>query len=668
MDKPLFSEEIKSVYEHSAIPLAVYYVEGGRFQTYLVSDGFCRAYETTREDLVMRLNGADPFVNILEKQEMAEAVRDFSDYDAEYNIVFHEYVGPNRRLITVHAIGNHEYTPDGRRYSVIRYHELSDIAQRKLFRNEEEQLHMALDGLSRDFDVIWLIDCNDHTITLLQSKQGVGVVQGAVEDARKLGVYENAVAGLIKTRIVEEDRERLSKQLSFEELEKNVPETGVYSCNYRQHDEKGGYRYLQMCFAKAEWNGVRNFIVGIRNVESMIRQQLENQRKLEEALERAEAATKAKSAFLFNMSHDIRTPLNAILGFVKLAREKKDSDGKLEDYLDKISISGEHLLSILNEVLEMARIENNRLVITTDLYSMDLFLSDCKMMMEGEMKKKNLTLVTERDLPYPYLYFDREHMLEVCINILSNAVKYTPPGGTIRVSTVELPGDTLNERIVEFVIEDTGCGMSEDFVEHAFDAFERERTQHGSGVPGTGLGLAIVKRLVDLMGGTIRIESKLGVGTKVIMRLPMKIGLESEKKAEQTGVDISVIPAGMKILLAEDNELNAEIAIELLSDRGFQVDLAENGAVCLEKYASAPVGTYDVILMDVQMPVMDGYTATKQIRQLDARRAMIPIIAMTANAFKEDVEKAMAAGMDRHVAKPIDVTKLEEALVSVLKR
>ena len=638
MDKPLFSEEIKSVYEHSAIPLAVYYVEGGRFQTYLVSDGFCRAYETTREDLVMRLNGDDPFVNILEKQEMIEAVRDFSDHDAEYNIVFHEYVGPNRRLITVHAIGNHEYTPDGRRYSVIRYHELSDIAQRKLFRNEEEQLHMALDGLSRDFDVIWLIDCNDHTITLLQSKQGVGVVQGAVEDARKLGVYENAVAGLIKTRIVEEDRERLSKQLSFEELEKNVPETGVYSCNYRQHDEKGGYRYLQMCFAKAEWNGVRNFIVGIRNVESMIRQQLENQRKLEEALERAEAATKAKSAFLFNMSHDIRTPLNAILGFVKLAREKKDSDGKLEDYLDKISISGEHLLSILNEVLEMARIENNRLVITTDLYSMDLFLSDCKMMVEGEMKKKNLTLVTERDLPYPYLYFDREHMLEVCINILSNAVKYTPPGGTIRVSTVELPGDTLNERIVEFVIEDTGCGMSEDFVEHAFDAFERERTQHGSGVPGTGLGLAIVKRLVDLMGGSIAVESKKGLGTTFNVTIPLQRAQEVEMTETTTPSESSVSVAGLHVLIAEDMKMNAEVLADPLEIKEITSEWAENGKIAVEMLAQSEEHHFDAVLMDMRMPIMDGLTATREIRKLDRTNAKeMPIIALTANAFEEDV-------------------------------
>ncbi len=668
MDKPLFSEEIRNLYEHSAIPIAVFYVKEGRFCTYLVSDGICKMYEATHEQMVSRLNSDDPFANIPEKQEMLDAVRDFSENDAEYNIVFHEYVGPNRRLITVHAVGDHEYTPDGRRYSVIRYHELSDVAQRKLFRNEEEKLHMALDGLSRDFDVIWLIDCNDHTISLLQSKQGVGVVQGAVEDARKLGVYENAVAGLIKTRIVEEDRDRLAQQITFEELEKNVPETGVYSVNYRQHDENGGYRYLQMCFARAEWNGVRNFIVGIRNIEGMIRQQLEDKKRLEDALEKAEAATRAKSAFLFNMSHDIRTPLNAILGFVKLAREKKDSEGKLEDYLDKISISGEHLLSILNEVLEMARIENNRLVISTDLYSIETFLDNCKMIMDGEMNKKNIAFETKRDLPYPYLYFDREHMMEVYINILSNAVKYTPPGGRIRVSTVELPGNTLNERIVESCVEDTGCGMTEEFVEHAFDAFERERTEHSTGAPGTGLGLAIVKRLVDLMSGTIRIESKLGVGTKVITRIPLKIGLESEKQAEQTGVDISVIPKGMKILLVEDNELNAEIATELLIDRGFQVDHAENGAVCLEKYISASVGTYDVILMDVQMPIMNGYTATKQIRQLDARRATIPIIAMTANAFKEDVEKALAAGMDRHVAKPIDIAKLEEALVSVLKR
>ncbi len=381
--------------------------------------------------------------------------------------------------------------------------------------------------------------------------------------------------------------------------------------------------------------------------------------ELEVAKVQADAANDAKTRFLFSMSHDIRTPLNAIIGFTELEEKNPEDVERNQEYRRKVKLASHQLLDILNNVLEMARIENNKLVLEEELVDTSEFFDTWVSVFEGEVKKKNLTLASSADMQHNYLYFDKTHMSEIMMNLVSNAIKYTPEGGEIRVSIRELPGDREGECIVESSVQDNGIGMSEEFVSSIFEEFSRERSSSQSGIQGTGLGMAIVKSLVDLMKGTISIDSKVGQGTKVTIRLPHRYGTETDYQKQSSGETVEYDFTGKRVLMAEDNDLNAEIAEELLQEKGFEVERVEDGAICVEKLCAAEAGYYDLILMDIQMPNLDGYEATRQIRALDnPRKAQIPILAMTANAFKEDRQAAARAGMDGHIAKPLDVQKM----------
>lgn len=400
------------------------------------------------------------------------------------------------------------------------------------------------------------------------------------------------------------------------------------------------------------------------NIQSEL---LKKQKELEEAKEAAEAANIAKSNFLFNMSHDIRTPLNAIIGFTDLAIKRLDDTEKVREYLNNIHTSGEKLLDILNGVLEMARIESNDISITEDLTDITQFLESCYVMFNAAFREKFLLCRVENNITHRYLYIDKVHVEEVLLNIISNAVKYTPEGGRIHIVTNELPGEKKGECLIEFSVEDNGIGMSKEFLSHAFDDFARERNEKTTNISGTGLGLPIVKRLVELMNGTIRIESKLGKGTKVTTVLPHRIGTKrglcNEHKAE---INLELF-RGRTILLAEDNDLNAEIAVEILRDAGINVVRVCDGIECVRELNDMKAGTFDLILMDIQMPNMNGYKATHEIRNIkDKKKANIPIIAMTANAFKEDEKRAISEGMNGHIAKPIDIGRLFEMLAETI--
>ncbi|MBR6395484.1 MAG: response regulator, partial [Lachnospiraceae bacterium] len=335
------------------------------------------------------------------------------------------------------------------------------------------------------------------------------------------------------------------------------------------------------------------------NIQSEL---LKKQKELEEAKEAAEAANKAKSNFLFNMSHDIRTPLNAIIGFTDLAIKRLDDTEKVREYLNNIHTSGEKLLDILNGVLEMARIESNDISITEDLIDTAQFLESCYVMFNAAFREKFLLCRIENNITHRYLYIDKVHVEEVLLNIISNAVKYTPEGGRIHIVTNELPGEKKGECLIEFSVEDNGIGMSKEFLSHAFDDFARERNEKTTNISGTGLGLPIVKRLVGLMNGTIRIESKLGKGTKVTTVMPHRIGTKrglcNEHKAEIN----PELFRGRTILLAEDNDLNAEIAVEILRDVGMNVVRVCDGIECVRELNDMKAGTFDLILMDIQMP------------------------------------------------------------------
>jgi len=393
---------------------------------------------------------------------------------------------------------------------------------------------------------------------------------------------------------------------------------------------------------------------------------LEHQReRLEAAVKQAREASKAKSDFLFNMSHDIRTPMNAILGFTHLALENEDPKVQRE-YLENIDIASKQLLDLINNVLELSRIENRKVIIDEKLVEVNYTCRQLCTILDSDLKRKNLHFTVDLQMKDRYLYADIPHFSQVFLNIASNAIKYTPEGGRIDVSFRELPGDQPGMCFVETVVKDSGIGMSPEFLEKAYESFARERTSTISGIQGTGLGLAIVKNLVDLMHGTIQIESRQGEGTTVTVRIPHRVGTAPEEVEKPKEIPADLLK-DRRILMAEDIDINAVITTKLLTSRGAKVDRAKDGAECVEMLKKAEPGTYDLILMDIQMPVLDGYGAAQAIRALeDPERDGIPILALTANAFQEDCDRAIEAGMNGHVAKPLDAMKLFQAIMGVL--
>ncbi|MDO4493401.1 MAG: ATP-binding protein [Clostridia bacterium] len=395
--------------------------------------------------------------------------------------------------------------------------------------------------------------------------------------------------------------------------------------------------------------------------------------RLYRANKAAEAADKAKSDFLFNMSHDIRTPMNAIIGFSGLIGKELEKPGgpdmgKVADYRDKIEHSGNLLLSIINNVLDMARIESGKAEPDETYVNTNKVISELMSVFEADAKKKNLRMVSEWNVRHNHLMVDETKMKEIFLNLVSNAVKYTPEGGTVTIRSTELPCDREGYVRIRTEIADTGIGMSKEYLPHLFDAFTRERNATTNKVIGTGLGMPIVKKLVELLGGSIAVESELGKGTKFTIEMTHRIADESYyvRKAEKTAACGEIL-RGKRVLLAEDNDLNAEIATVLLEEYGMTVERAADGVECVSAVEREPAGTFDLILMDVQMPNMDGYKATQTIRRMaDAEKAAIPVFAMTANAFEEDRKNALAAGMNGHIAKPVNIDALLAQLSDAL--
>lgn len=395
----------------------------------------------------------------------------------------------------------------------------------------------------------------------------------------------------------------------------------------------------------------------------------ESQEQLKQALEQAESASVAKTNFLSNMSHDIRTPMNALLGYTKMLKPKI-KDEELLGYVDKMEKSGNLLLSIINHVLDMARIESGRMEVNEVYSRVGVDIEELISVFSVEAKKKHIRLLTSEQVEHGHIMADITKIREIFSNLISNAIKYTPEGGTVEFNTRELPCSRPGYMRIQTEIADNGMGMSKEYLPTLFDAFTRERNTTVGKIGGTGLGMAIVKKLVDMQGGTIEVQSELGKGSRFIVTFEHPIADESFYKQEEqkdTSAQGAELIKGKRILLAEDNDLNAEIALFILRNMGLEVERVEDGAQCVSTLEQQPAGTYDLIFMDVQMPKMDGYTATQNIRALDDKeKAAIPIVAMTANAFAEDRERALAAGMNGHIAKPIDVKKLEQVLVKLL--
>ena len=386
--------------------------------------------------------------------------------------------------------------------------------------------------------------------------------------------------------------------------------------------------------------------------------------KLQVAVENAESANHAKSTFLFNMSHDIRTPMNAIIGYADLASRHLDDPAKLKNYMENIQVCGQNLLMLLNNVLDLARIENDKTEMEYSVSDIEKDFRNCVAMFRNQADSKGQTLMVTTQLQYPYIYADIPHLTEICTNLVSNAVKYTGAGGTIRCNVTQKPGEKEGWCDTVVTVADNGIGMSQEFQKHIFEPFERERTSTVSKVEGSGIGMGIVKKLVGLMGGTVEVESRIGVGSTFTVTIPCRIASEDETQAKrETNPSDQKCLCGTRILLTEDNDLNAEIAVELLQEEGCTVDRAKDGVECVDMLEKAANGTYQLILMDIQMPVMNGYDAARKIRGLDdPQKANIPIIAMTANAFTEDRQVALDAGMNDHIAKPINMDVLVPTL------
>ena len=443
----------------------------------------------------------------------------------------------------------------------------------------------------------------------------------------------------------------------------------LYDAEYRLLTKDRGYRWFRATgkLSRRE-DGTPITYVGMfvditRRKETDAELQ-EQHRLLEEALAKAQHASQAKTTFLNNMSHDIRTPMNAIIGFTNLAAAHLDDPELVRDYLTKISASSSHLLSLINDVLDMSRIESGKVVIEEKPCSLPRMLSELQSIVQADLKVKGLHFHLDTDgVEHPYIVCDQLRLNQVLLNVLSNALKFTPAGGCVSLTAAERPGEAPDTAIYQFCIRDTGIGMAPEFIERIYEPFERERTSTVSGIQGTGLGMSITKNLTEMMKGRIAVESQRGVGSVFTLTFPFRLSQSPDIQETQEPPAAACHLGGHHLLLAEDNELNQEIAVTILEDAGCTVDVASNGAEAVEKVRCCADNPYDLILMDIQMPVMNGIEAAKAIRAMeDPCLAGLPIVAMTANAFEEDKQLVLSAGMNAHLGKPIDIDKLFSTL------
>ena len=532
----------------------------------------------------------------------------------------------------------------------------------RLMQKENDKLLGIASGLSEDAQIILHVDMTTNEYEAYGRTGDKLVQMRGGED------FFNEQMPNIRSLVVEEDCETLLAAISKDNILRELADKQSFSHTYRQR-LGGDVRYCQLkVIRSAEKDGQDRILIGAFDDDARIRAEMEQQEQLRTAREAAEQASQAKTNFLFNMSHDIRTPMNAILGFTQMAEKHPGDPEKVAEDLAKVRTAGNHLLSIINDILDMSRIESGKVQLEEKPVSLDKSFGDLLAIVNPMAAAKDITLVWEGERPeHDLIYADEMHLNRVFMNILTNAVKYTPAGGRIACMAEEFENELPGCVDFRFTFRDNGIGMSEEYLKHIFETFSRERNTTTSGIQGTGLGMAITKALVDLMKGSIIIESKEGEGTTVILYFTFKLADAVEQQRGDAPMDTEFL-RGKRVLLVEDNELNREIATDTLEDMGVVVDEAEDGTVAVEKCRELDLSKpYDFILMDVQMPIMDGYTATAEIRKMpDPYFAGVPIIAMTANVFAEDMKRSEEAGMNAHLGKPIDLPKMVATLRDLL--
>lgn len=524
----------------------------------------------------------------------------------------------------------------------------------------------AIQGLANEYAVLYFVDLNTDTYKRYYLRdESTNILRNAVG---LKGSFSKLHEKTMMDYCHPDQREQMLQFADPEVIREVLSEQTKYTCRIKAMGTNG-YNWCEFVLIRLDHEEVLNRVaVGYININETVKAELEQQNALKTALIEAKAANKAKTTFLFNMSHDIRTPMNAIMGFRDLLEKHQDNPVKRQDYLDKIKTSNDVLLSIINNVLEMTRIEQGHMELDETAHGVEAICDGIASMFREMMEAKDIQFEVKNNVEHnKYLFMDATKVREVFINLVSNAYKYTNSGGKIVASIDELPCEREGYARIRTIISDNGIGMSEAFIPHIFEEFARENSTTDAKVEGTGLGMPIVKRLVEFMGGTIEVKSKKGIGTEVIVTTDNRIAQLSDiltYEKHDTDIDMS----GKRILLAEDNELNAEIAIEVLTESGLLIDRAEDGKRCIEMLEVAPEGYYDLILMDIQMPNMNGYEATRAIREMsNEAKAKTPIVAMTANAFEEDKRNAFAAGVDGHISKPISIKDIMSELARILK-
>lgn len=535
--------------------------------------------------------------------------------------------------------------------------------------NEKHQMEL-IQALSIDYNLVCFFDLETgmgRTLRIDDCKNSIleSIFSGEYSLKESLECY-------IHTCVYEEDRQMLQQASSQEGLKRELAEKNMFYVNYRTLC-RGEMRYFQMKAVRAgAWEDSHSVVLGFHSVDEDIRNEMEKKSILEEALLQANKANRAKSVFLSNMSHDIRTPMNAIVGFTTLAINHIECKEEVKEYLGKIQTSGNHLLNLINNVLDMSRIESGKIHLEEKPCILPDILEGLNNILQADIREKQLELnIDTVDIQNEGIWCDKLRLNQVLLNLLSNAVKYTDVGGVINLKITEKTGAPEGYVNYEFYIKDNGIGMSKEFVKRIFEPFEREQNSTISRIQGTGLGMSITKNIIDMMHGTIEVKSEQGVGTEVTVSFTFR--LSTEKKTEDNQTREMVIRTQKKnirerrILLVEDIEMNQEIAAAILGEAGYSVEIAENGQIAIDMLKNSEPGYYQLVLMDIQMPVMNGYEATRQIRKLDNKKlSSIPIIAMSANAFEEDKQEALKSGMNGHIAKPIDVKILFDTLSEIL--